>query len=557
MQRRPSFEDLFSLSPNAYLVLDPAFIVLDANPAYLALTGHTREDFYGRRLQDVYALDLQGAEDCLRQMLDSLGRVVAQAAPDRLPSLCLNPLGEAAEGQGQHVRYWSVTHTPMLSATGEVTAVLQHVADITEQRCSERELAEARAQLELLLSERTRELASSEAERKVAEAALLQAQQLEAVGKLTGGIAHDFNNMLQIIGGNLQLLKRSLASDVAAQRRLESAVSGVQRGARLASQLLAFASRQRLEPQAVELGELLGEMRELLDGSLGRGAQLDIDTDPALWPVFADVGNLQGAILNLVVNARDAIAGAGRVLLRVRNVTLDAAMSAVWPEARPGDYVKLSVIDEGAGMAAEVVEHAFEPFFTTKQDSNASGLGLSMVYGFVRQSGGFVVLESEEHRGTAVHIYLPRELMSADSGIPAADTAVSEKVSAPVENAGSCMLRVLLVEDDPTLRMLTGEVIGELGHHVVLSESAEAALEQLAAQRFDVLLTDVGLAGMNGIELARIAREQDAELAVVIASGYAVDAKAQGLPGVQTMLKPYDIHQVRSLLGAIQEARGG
>ena len=406
------------------------------------------------------------------------------------------------------------------------------------------------------MTERTRELVNSEAEREVAEAALLQAQKLEAVGKLTGGIAHDFNNMLQIIGGNLQLLKRSLADNEAAQRRLESAVSGVQRGARLASQLLAFASRQRLEPQTLAVGELLDEMRELLSGALGRGTHLDIDTDPASWPVFADVGNLQGVILNLAVNARDALAGAGRVLLRVRNVSLDAAASAAWPEARPGDYVKLSVIDEGVGMSAQVVERAFEPFFTTKQDSNASGLGLSMVYGFVRQSGGFVVLESEEHRGTAVHIYLPRVLAGADFGVSVGGAAIEEQSSAVAEDVGSGMLRVLLVEDDPTLRMLTGEVIGELGHHVVLSESAEAALEQLAAQRFDVLLTDVGLAGMNGIELARQARAQDAELAVVIASGYAVDAAAQGLAGVRTMLKPYDIHQVRSLLGAIQNERG-
>lgn len=555
MQRRPSFEDLFRLSPNAYLVLDPAFIVLDANPAYLELVGCANEELCGRRLQDLPSLNLSGSEGCLRQMLDSLGRVLAQATTDRLSSLCLVRLGETAEGLGPLERYWSVTHTPVLNEAGDVTAVLQHVVDMTEQRRNEQELAESRARLEAQVSERTRELASSEAERKVTEAALLQAQKLEAVGKLTGGIAHDFNNMLQIIGGNLQLLKRSLADNEAAQRRLESAVSGVQRGARLASQLLAFASRQRLEPQTVELGGLLGEMRDLLDGSLGRGARLDIDSDASLWPVFADVGNLQGAILNLIVNARDAIAGAGRVLLRLRNVSLDAATSAVWPEARPGDYVKLSVIDEGMGMTAEVVERAFEPFFSTKQEGSSSGLGLSMVYGFVRQSGGFVVLESEEHRGTAVHVYLPRELAADGGDAPPVGDAIGDE-PAPSLSSEAGTLRVLLVEDDPTLRMLTGEVIGELGHHVVLSESAEAALDQLAAQRFDVLLTDVGLAGMNGIELARQARAQDAGLAVVIASGYAVDAEAQGLSDVQTMLKPYDIHQVRSLLGAIQASRG-
>lgn len=525
MQRRPSFEDLFRLSPNAYLVLDPDLVIVDANPAYLALVGRGGEELCGRRLEDVYGPESHGADSCLRQIRDSLERVLKQAIPDRLPVVCLPLQFEAGDGSSREGRCWNITHTPVLNQAGDVTAVLQHVADITERRRTEQD----------------------------AEAALLQAQKLEAVGKLTGGIAHDFNNMLQIIGGNLQLLKRSLADNEAAQRRLESAVSGVQRGARLASQLLAFASRQRLEPQAIEIGELLDEMRELLNGSLGRGSQLDVDAAPGLWPVFADVGNLQGVILNLVVSARDALVGGGRVLLQVRNVSLDAAASRAWPDARPGDYVKLSVIDERAATVPEGGELAFEPFANPRQDGNSSGL--SMVHGFARQSGGFAVLESEENPGAALHIYLPRDQAGAGYGESVASAVASEPPSASPASLAGDALRVLLVEDDPTLRMLTGEVIGELGHHVVLSESAEVALEQLAAQRFDVLLTDVGLAGMNGIELARQARAQDSELAVVIASGYAVDAQAQGLTGVQTMLKPYDIHQVRSLLAAIQRER--
>jgi signal transduction histidine kinase/CheY-like chemotaxis protein len=540
MQRRPSFDDLFRLSPNAYLVLDPAFVILDANPAYLTLAGRSREDLCGRRLQDVYCLELQRHEGGLRQMLDSLARVVARGAGEQMAPMCLNVLGETGGGLGEQQRYWSVSHTPLLSEGGEVTAVLQHVVDITEQRRAEKQLAAEWARLGAQISESARELAGSEARRKSAEGALLQARKLEAIGKLTGGVAHDFNNMLQIIGGNLQLLRRSLAGNEAAERRLDSAVSGVQRAANLASQLLAFAGRQRQEPQVVELRELLEQMRELLNGSLGRGAPMDIEIQPGLWPVFADVGSLQGVILNLAIDTRDALAGSGRLSLRACNRSLDAATASPWPQASPGDYVRLSLIGEA--------DAANDAFFTQTGD----GTVLDTVGDFARQSGGFVVLEEREGREAAVHIHLPRKQDAAVGNAP----VVEDSPADPAESAGRG-LRVLLVEDDPTLRMLTGEVIGELGHHVVLCESAEGALEQLAAQPFDVLLTDVGLAGMNGIELARQARACDPRLAIVIASGYAVDPEAQGLAGVQAMLKPYDLHQVRALLATIQGTHGG
>ena len=432
-------------------------------------------------------------------------------------------------------------------------------SDVTEQHRSQQELREYREHLEELVRERSRELLDSESARRTAQAALMQAQKLEAVGKLTGGIAHDFNNMLQIIGGNLQLLRRNLSGDETAQRRLESAVGGVEKGARLASQLLAFASRQPLQPQSVDVGELLGQMSELLNGALGRAVQVDVDVASDLWPVLADVGNLQAAILNLAVNARDAMGDGGTLCLRLRNRSLDAAQLAGQPGADPGPYVELAVIDQGEGMRPEILERAFEPFFTTRKDKNASGLGLSMVYGFVKQSGGFVVLESEEGEGTSVRVYLPSRVALGEQGGRVA--AISEQCdsasasSEQVEPAYASGLRILFVEDDPTLRMLTGEVMDELGHQVSLCESAEAALKQLEQHPFDVLLTDVGLAGMSGIELVREARSRDASLSVVIASGYAVDARDVGLDDLRTMLKPYDIHQVRSLLESIQAER--
>ncbi|WCR42679.1 PAS domain-containing protein [Stutzerimonas stutzeri] len=705
MQQRPSFESLFRLSPNAYVLLDRDLVILDANAAYLALTGRRLEEIQGQRLHEAFAADPLSPETTrVQELLDSFARVLSRKAVDTLPVIRYSIARHTPLGPVYEDRYWSATHTPILDEQGEVVAILQHTSDITElqamkdslkqvaghqpvqqleqgvmsrarllqsegeqlrrlfaqapgfvcflrgpnhvyelvndayrevtghrqllgkavreglpevvdqglidlldevyrtgrsyigkrvslflkrqadrepeetildfvlqpiienegnvtgifvqgqdvteQQRNETELQRYREHLEELVRERTQALEQSEAERQVAEQALQQAQRLEAVGKLTGGIAHDFNNMLQIIGGNLQLLRRSLGNDETAARRLNSAVSGVEKGARLASQLLAFASRQPLLPRQVYLPDLLEQMHELLDGALGSAVQVDLDVVGRPWPVFVDVGNLQSVVLNLAANARDAMAGRGRLVLRLENRSLnDEAVE------QPGDYVLLSVIDQGSGMSDEVRARAFEPFFTTKQENNASGLGLSMVYGFVKQSGGFVTLGSGDNGGTAVHVHLPRS-----AGENAESDAASEREPAQSEADGSSAvddagLRILFVEDDPTLRMLTGEVLTELGHRVEVSETAEEALGFLDRQPFDVLLTDVGLAGMSGIDLARQAGARHPELALVIASGYAVSPAEVGIDRLRTMIKPYDIHQVRELLDAIRSER--
>ena len=717
MQQRPSFESLFRLSPNAYVLLDRDLVILDANAAYLTLTGRKLTEIQGQRLHEAFAADPLSPEMTrVQELLDSFARVLSRKAIDTLPVIRYSIARQTPLGPVYEDRYWSATHTPILDEQGEVVAILQHTSDITElqartdslsqaaagrqpvqqleqgvmsrarllqsegeqlrrlfaqapgfvcflrgpdhvyelvndayrqvtghrqllgktvreglpeiegqaliglldevyrtgqpyvgrrvslflrrqpdkepqeaildfvlqpivendgkvigifvqgqdvteQQRNEAELRRYRDDLEELVRERTLALEQSEAERQVAQQALQQAQRLEAVGKLTGGIAHDFNNMLQIIGGNLQLLRRSLGSDQTAARRLDSAVSGVEKGARLASQLLAFASRQPLLPRQVHLPELLEQMHELLNGALGSAVQLELEVLGEPWPVFADVGNLQSVVLNLASNARDAMAGSGRVVLRLENRQLGEDA----PGDSRGDYVLLSVIDEGGGMSDDVRARAFEPFFTTKQDSNASGLGLSMVYGFVKQSGGFVTLESGERGGTAVHVHLPRcvddEQQQACGGDSSAsplkvvtgDSRPADAASSPAVDDAS--LKILFVEDDPTLRMLTGEVMMELGHQVVASETAEEALEALEQQPFDVLLTDVGLAGMSGIDLAREAGARHPQLSLVIASGYAVNASDVGLDRLRTMLKPYDIHQVRELLDGIRTER--
>lgn len=540
---------LFAQAPGFVCFLrGPQHVFELVNEAYQQLTGH--RELIGKRVLDgLPELEGQAFVGLLDQVYQSgepyIGRGVRallQRRPDTLPDEV----------------FVDFVFQPIFERGGQVSGIFVQGSDVTEQRRNQLELQAHRERLEDLVRERTQELTRSESERRIAEAALMQSQKLEAVGKLTGGIAHDFNNMLQIIGGNLQLLRRNIGADETAQRRLDSAVGGVEKGARLASQLLAFASRQPLQPQSVDLGELLDEMGELLNGALGRAVQVDVDTQPGLWSVYADVGNLQAAILNLAVNARDAMAGGGALSLRLRNRELGAEHLAGQPDLAAGPFVELSFVDEGEGMSPEVLSRAFEPFFTTRQVANASGLGLSMVYGFVKQSGGFVVLDSEEGRGTTVRVYLPSNVGEGrgevgESRAEYPTDAASLAVDAVQEPSGG--LAILFVEDDPTLRMLTGEVMEELGHDVSLCESAEAALELLDERRFDVLLTDVGLTGMSGIELVRQARTRDAGMSVVIASGYAISARDEGLEDLRTMLKPYDIHQVRSLLEEIQAER--
>lgn len=543
---------LFAQAPGFVCFLrGPEHVYEMVNEAYQQVTGNRH--LIGKRVTDgVPELAEQG-------FIDLLDQVYRTGEPYR--GTGMRALLQRRPGVEPEEVYLDLVFQPIIGRDGRTSGIFVQGSDVTEQHRSQQELREHREHLEELVRERTRELLHSESERRVAEAALMQSQKLEAVGKLTGGIAHDFNNMLQIIGGNLQLLRRNLGADETAQRRLASAVGGVEKGARLASQLLAFASRQPLQPQSVDLGELLEQMSELLSGALGRAVQVKVDVQPNLWSIFADVGNLQAAILNLAVNARDAMAGGGALFIQLRNRSLSAEQVADQPGVAAGSYVELSVIDEGEGMRPGVLGRAFEPFFTTRQDANASGLGLSMVYGFVRQSGGFVVLDSEEGKGTTVRVYLPRNAaedlnVGESSGdgerSPVSAPPVGVDEAEPQQTAG---LNILFVEDDPTLRMLTGEVMEELGHQVSSCESAEAALEMLEQRRFDVLLTDVGLAGMSGIELVRRARSRDAALSVVIASGYAINAREEGLDNLRTMLKPYDIHQVRTLLDSIRAER--
>ncbi|MBK4736528.1 hybrid sensor histidine kinase/response regulator [Noviherbaspirillum pedocola] len=366
-----------------------------------------------------------------------------------------------------------------------------------------------------------------------AEAALRQAQKMEAIGQLTGGVAHDFNNVLQVIGGNLQLLQSHLAGDTAAQKRLDTAVAAVLRGAKLSSQLLAFARRQPLQPAVINLGRLVQNMDDLLRRALGEAVLVETRIADDLWNTLADPGQIENVILNLAINARDAMEGSGRLTLELSNATLAESRDVAGEIAPGGEYVMLAVADTGCGMSPTVLEKAFEPFFTTKPEGEGTGLGLSMAYGFVRQSGGHIRIWSKVGIGTTIRIYLPRSLQP--------ETAASEVLSGPVVGGNET---ILVAEDDPDVQATVVDTLTTLGYRVLKADDGESALVILrSGMPIDMLFTDVVMPGpVRSVELARQARMLIPDIAVLFTSGYTQEAIMHGGrldEGVELLSKPY------------------
>lgn len=368
---------------------------------------------------------------------------------------------------------------------------------------------------------------------KKTEQALQQAQKMETIGKLTGGVAHDFNNLLQIISGNLQLLSAEIAGNPHAERRVSNALAGVKRGAKLASYLLSFGRRQALDPKVVNIGRFVIDMEDMLQRSLGETIEVDTILADDLWNTFVDVAQVENALLNLAVNARDAMDSVGKLTIEIRNAVLDENYARTHVEVTAGEYVMLAVSDVGSGMPPEVVAQAFEPFFSTKAEGKGTGLGLSMVYGFVKQSGGHVNIYSELGFGTTVKLYLPRS--TEQEGRLA--TQVEEKIVGGTET-------ILVAEDDEQVRTTAIEILTTLGYKVLHAGDAESALAIIdAGARVDLLFTDVVMPGpLRSPELARRARERLPELAVLFTSGYTQNAIVHGGrldEGVELLGKPY------------------
>ena len=385
---------------------------------------------------------------------------------------------------------------------------------------------------------------------KRTEAALQHAQKMEAIGKLTGGVAHDFNNLLQVISGNLQLLTAVLGAGHGALRYVERALAGVTRGAKLASYLLAFSRRQALEPKVVRIDGLLAAMEDMLRHTLD--GQVDIETRIAdgLWHTFVDTAQLENAVLNLCINARDAMAGSGKLTIVIENAVLDDDYARAHIDVTPGDYVMIAVGDSGSGMPPDVLQRAFDPFFSTKPEGKGTGLGLSMVFGFVKQSGGHVGIASEVGVGTTVRLYLPRSLEAGDAPAP------GEGDQAAVGGTET----VLVVEDNEAVCDIAVEMLSGLGYTVLKAHDAVGAMDIVdSGVPVDLLFTDVVMPGpLRSPELARRARARLPALAVLFTSGYAEDAIVHDGrldPGLDLLGKPYTRHALARKVRLVLDRR--
>ena len=404
------------------------------------------------------------------------------------------------------------------------------VTDLSDQKQAEAALRDAYARL----------LAEA-AERERTETMLRQSQKMEAVGQLTGGIAHDFNNMLQGIAGSLELIQTRLAQGRTAEvaRFATAAMTSVTRAAALTHRLLAFARRQPLDARPVNVNQLVAGMEELIRRTVGPAIAVETVISGGLWPTLCDANQLENALLNLAINARDAMPEGGRLTVETANAHLDEAYARSQGDGlKPGQYVAVSVTDTGTGMPSDVAAQVFEPFFTTKPLGQGTGLGLSMLYGFVKQSDGHVRLYSEEGRGTTVRLYLPRHL----EGATEADIGAAEVAGAGQAEAGET---VLVVEDEAVVRQLVVEVLQELGYAALEATDGPSGLRVLqSCVRVDLLVTDVGLPGLNGRQLADAGRERRPGLRVLFITGYAHNAVlGNGVlePGMAMISKPFTL----------------
>jgi PAS domain S-box-containing protein len=495
----------------AIYMLDPEGVITNWNTGAARIKGYSEEEVIGRHFSMFYTAEDRAAE--------VPARALERAARDGRYEL------EGWRCRKDGTLFWANAVIDAIRDTdGELLGFAKITRDLTERRQTQLELEKSHEQL-------------------------MQSQKMEAIGHLTGGIAHDFNNMLTGISGSLELMDARLAqgrfNDFG--RYIASARGAAARAAALTHRLLAFARRQSLEPKAINVNKLIASMEELVRRTVGPATHVETVLAIGLWPTLCDPNQLENALLNLCINARDAMPNGGRITIETANSWLDER-GARQRDMQPGQYVAICVSDTGTGMTPEVLARAFDPFFTTKPVGQGTGLGLSMIYGFARQSSGQVRIYSEVVQGTSVHLYLPRHLGEAEN-----EEAVPQLDQALKAGAGET---VLVVDDEPSVRMLVAEVLDELGYSAIEASDAISGLKVLRSDvRIDLLITDVGLpGGLNGRQMADAARANRPDLKVLFITGYAENAAIGNghlEPGMHVLTKPFAMDMLAARIRSI------
>ena len=525
---RSRLSELFEQSPHFMALLrGPEHRFEHANPRYRQLVAH--RDIIGNTVGGALPETIeQGFVALLDQVYASGEAFTATGARVML---------EAAPGGDLHETFLDFVYQPIRDADGAVSGIFVEGADVTERaraeealRASEEAVRLANETLEAKVEARTRELME-------AEAALRQSQKMEAVGQLTGGIAHDFNNMLAVVMGSLDLLGRRL-DDPRAKRLVDAALDASRRAANLTQRLLAFSRQTPLRPQVFDPNRLVSGMSDLLKHALGADIRLETVLAGGVWRTEADPNQLESVILNLGVNARDAMPNGGKLTIETQNAHLDSRYSSSHIGVPKGQYVLIAVSDTGTGMTGDVLAKAFDPFFTTKDPGKGTGLGLSQVYGFVKQSGGHIKIYSEPGDGTTVKIYLPRVDRETEEDLAAdGDLALGDRQEV-----------ILVVDDEPAVRQFSVEALNELGYRVLEADSAANALPILAAHpEIALLFTDIVMPDTNGRGLAEAALKLRPELKVLYTTGYTRNAVVHnGVvdKGVELIGKPFTVDEL-------------
>ncbi|MGH8202016.1 MAG: response regulator [Steroidobacteraceae bacterium] len=522
-QQDARYDAVVASAPDIIITVDEDGLVQFANPAAHALFGRPDSNLVGAKAANLFTTQSEWAALWL-SAIDGTGAGQSK--------------GLIAAHTGGELRYFEAAASRWRSGARLFATVI--LRDVTERRTmiaalrhsesEARNAATALTELNRTLEERVQ---ARTAQLIKAEAALRHSQKMEAIGNLTGSIAHDFNNLLHVISGNLHLLKHYVTGNAAAEKRVQIALDGVTRSAKLSSQLLAFARRQPLAPKVINLGRFIGDMEDIIRKAVGEGVALETVIGDGLWNALVDPGNLENALLNMAINARDAMEGQGRLIIEAANVVLESDYTTAHETVMRGEYAMVAVTDTGSGMSAEVIEQAFEPFFTTKPQGRGTGLGLSMVYGFVKQSGGHINIESAPGQGSTIKFYLPRSTQSEDT--------LDEGDSIPATGGNEM---ILIAEDDEHVRETVVAMLSDLGYRVLKAKDAQSALSIIeSGMPIDLLFTDVIMPGpMKSTELASKARERMPNLAVLFTSGYTEDAFASsGSVGeaVELLSKPY------------------